>query len=121
MNRQLSVISFFHVRFTLFVRQYRLWRKCPVWFLPPVRCPAVYAFRRRRKYARWAFPIAEFLTAIVSAVMLMKVLRKERSLTPNGGGENGKSAENLSGAFYFQKNDGWPEGNASGEHSERNG
>ena len=43
MNRQLSVISFFHVRFTLFVRQYRLWRKCPVWFLPPVRCPAVYA------------------------------------------------------------------------------
>lgn len=85
------------------------------------RCPAVYAFRRRRKYARWAFPIAEFLTAIVSAVMLMKVLRKERSLTPNGGGENGKSTENLSGAFYFQKNDGWPEGNASGEHSERNG
>ena len=39
----ISVISFFHVRFTLFVRQYRLWRKCPVWFLPPVRCPAVYA------------------------------------------------------------------------------
>lgn len=69
----------------------------------------------------WAFPIAEFLTAIVSAVMLMKVLRKERALTPNGGGENGKSAENLSGAIYFQKNDGWPEGNASGEHSERNG
>lgn len=69
----------------------------------------------------WAFPIAEFLTAIVSAVMLMKVLRKERSLTPNGGEENGNSAENLSGAIYFQKNDGWPEGNASGEHSERNG